>query len=104
MTDKTEQTDPRVTELAARLEARKRWVSLDLRTDEKTAAEIIGVKPRTFRQWREEGRGPVFVAVGQRVTYRLGDIIAWLDSHAVDPRACAGDMRQSAATPVRTVR
>ena len=104
MTDMTEQTDPRVIELAERLEARKRWVSLDLRTDEKTAAEIIGVKPRTFRQWREEGRGPVFVAVGQRITYRLADILAWLDSRSVDPRACVGETRQFAAIPVRVNR
>lgn len=96
--------DPRVMDLADRLEARKRWVSLDLRTDEKTAGEIIGVKPRTFRQWREEGRGPVFVAVGQRITYRLADILAWLDSRSVDPRACVGETRQFAAIPVRVNR
>ena len=102
MTD--HELDQRVQALAARLEQSRHWVSLDLRTDEKTAGEIIGVKPRTFRQWREEGRGPVFVAVGQRITYRLTDILSWLDSRAVDPRACGGDSRQFAAIPVRVNR
>lgn len=100
----TEQTDPRVTELTARLEARGCWVSLDNRVREAAAANIIGLSPRTLRQWREEGRGPVFVAIGHRITYRLADLLAWLDSRAVDPRACVGETRQFAAIPVRVNR
>ncbi len=77
MTD--HELDQRVIALAARLEARGRWVSLDHRVREPVAAEVLGVTARTLQRWREAGIGPAFVAISRSVTYRLADLLAWID-------------------------
>lgn len=47
--------------------------------DTKTAAEIIGIQPRTLEGYRFRGGGPIFVRVSPRcVRYRLSDIQSWL--------------------------
>lgn len=80
--------DPRISELAERLEARGCWVSLDGRISEATAAvHLLGCTPRTLQRWREEGLAPPFIVIGRKPTYRLADVIAWLDSRRHDPRA-----------------
>lgn len=67
------------TELAERLEARGHWVSIDLRVREKSAAELLGVKQRTMRAWREEGVAPRVVRVSGRITYYLSDLIELIE-------------------------
>lgn len=37
---------------------------------------------QTPRRWRVQGRGPVFVRVGNRVRYRQADVEAWLDANS----------------------
>lgn len=85
MTD--HELDQRVQALAARLEQSRHWVSPDFRVREATAAHVLGCTPRTLQRWRESGIGPAFVVVGRKPTYRLVDVIAWLDSRRHDPRA-----------------
>ena len=70
--------DQRVTALTERLEARRRWVSLDHRVREPVAAEVLGVTSRTLQRWREAGCSPPFVVIGRNVTYRLADLLAWI--------------------------
>ncbi len=71
--------DQRVQALAARLEQSRHWVSPDLRVREATAAHVLGCTARTLQRWREAGRSPPFVAVSRSVTYRLADLLAWID-------------------------
>ena len=40
-------------------------------------AERWAVSPRTLERWRWSGEGPQFLKIGQRVVYRLEDIIAF---------------------------
>lgn len=77
MTD--HELDQRVQALAARLEARGRWVSLDNRVREPVAAEVLGVTSRTLQRWREAGCSPPFVVIGRALSYRLADLLAWID-------------------------
>lgn len=77
MTD--HELDQRVQALAARLEARRRWVSLDHRVREPVAAEVLGVTARTLQRWREAGCSPPFVVMGRALSYRLGDLLQWID-------------------------
>lgn len=77
MTD--HELDLRVQALAARLEQSRHWVSPDLRVREPVAAEVLGVTARTLQRWREAGIGPAFVVIGRNVTYRLGDVLQWVD-------------------------
>ena len=78
MTD--HELDQRVQALAARLEQSRHWVSPDFRVREATAAHVIGVAGRTLQRWREAGTGPAFVVLSRNVTYRLADLLAWVES------------------------
>jgi len=51
----------------------------------KLLARRWGISPRTLDRWRREGRGPMFVKMGGRVSYRLDDIEAFEASRR---RAC----------------
>lgn len=64
--------------IASRLESAGHWVSLDHRTDESGAAELIGIKPRSLRNWRAQGIGPAFVFAG-RVTYKITAVLDYLN-------------------------
>ena len=72
-------TDPTDLErIAGRLEAAGYWVSLDHRTDEAGAAKLIGIRPRSLRNWRAQGTGPAFVYAG-RVTYKIAAVLDYLN-------------------------
>jgi hypothetical protein len=43
-------------------------------------ARLLGRHPRTLRNWRDEGKGPVAVRLGYKWAYRRQDIDAYLDS------------------------
>lgn len=46
--------------------------------NQKQAAEILGVSPRTLERWRLTGEGPVFHKIGKfRVTYESEDCDAF---------------------------
>lgn len=52
--------------------------------DCESAAIYLGnLSPRTLRNWRNRGVGPVYLRIGGRVVYRVSDLDAWLASHAV---------------------
>jgi len=36
---------------------------------EGSAADTLGLSPRTLQRWRVEGRGPAFVKLGKKVGY-----------------------------------
>ncbi|MCL6424352.1 helix-turn-helix domain-containing protein [Brachybacterium sp. JHP9] len=54
-----------------------------LTIDTETAAELIGVAPKTLRSWRSAARGPRFIREGRIVRYREQDIERWLESRVV---------------------
>jgi|GEM_PF-2895913 len=71
---------------AARLDLQGVWVSADLRVSDSTAADLLGVGPRTLRDWRQDGWGPTYVCADRaRITYRLADLLAWVNSRSIDP-------------------
>lgn len=41
-------------------------------------ADMLGVSPRTLKQWRHAGSGPVFVKVGRKPKYERKDVAAWI--------------------------
>lgn len=59
---------------------------LRLALREREAAEAIGVSVKTLRNWRMSPtpKGPRFCRVNRSIFYRVGDLDAWLASHAVD--------------------
>lgn len=49
--------------------------------DEKAASIYLGVSAGTLSVWRCTGRYPLpFVKVGRRVRYRIGDLLAFVES------------------------
>lgn len=46
--------------------------------DEKQAAEHVGQKPGTLRQWRILAKGPAYHKKGRRVFYKKSDLDAWM--------------------------
>ena len=51
-------------------------------------AELSSAGLYSVRRWqelRQEGSGPKFYRLGRRcVRYRVGDVLAWLEEHAVN--------------------
>ena len=46
---------------------------------EKRAAKLIGISPRTLRNWRVKGGGPKYVQVSIRcIRYRRRDVLEWI--------------------------
>jgi hypothetical protein len=49
--------------------------------DDKIASTYLGVTAGTLAVWRSTGRYPLlFVKVGRRVRYRIGDLLAFVES------------------------
>jgi predicted DNA-binding transcriptional regulator AlpA len=48
-----------------------------------------GVPANTVYAWNAKRTGPRYIRVGRHVRYRLADVIAWENAHAVDPRVPA---------------
>lgn len=62
------------------------------RMNTERAAEYLGLRPTTLNNWRVAGRGPRFVRIGNRVSYRQADLDAYLEKRTVetsDSRAAA---------------
>lgn len=79
--------------LCARLTAAGEWVSIDQRVRESAAAKVIGVTCKTIRRWREAGQGPAFVLIGNRLTFRVCDLLEWLNQRRHDPQASNGQTK-----------
>lgn len=50
------------------------------------AARIIGIAPKTLVNWRNRGKGPAYVRLGEKhspVMYRACDLEAWIASRVV---------------------
>jgi len=59
------------------------WISGDDRVTEATAAALLGFAEGTMKNLRWAGDGPAFYkagASGSRITYRLGDLAAWVEA------------------------
>ncbi len=71
---------------------RKPEVQLDkLKPDalltEEEAAKSLMVEPPTLNKWRQRERGPAYLKIGGRVSYRVADLLAFLAQCRVVPRA-----------------
>ena len=47
--------------------------------DTEAAAAHVHLSPRTLERYRVTGEGPVYLKLGRRVLYRIGDLDRWLD-------------------------
>ena len=65
--------------VAARIEAKGGWVSPDLRVWPDTAAHMLGRSVGTLANWRATLH-PLRYVPGQRVSYRLVDLLAFIQS------------------------
>jgi hypothetical protein len=57
-------------------------VSADMRVSERDAAKMAGYAHGSFKNLRNEGKGPTYynrAVAGCRVSYRLMDLAAWLE-------------------------
>ena len=68
---------------------------LEAALNEEEAARVIGVAPKTMRNWRVKGIGPPFVATGPKlVRYRPEDLRAYQEANLrrSTSRARTGDL------------
>ena len=49
------------------------------------AADMIGVHWGTLSAWRKSGRGPAYTRFGNRIRYKMSDILAYGEERKVDP-------------------
>ena len=45
----------------------------------KEAAKFLGLKPNTLAKWRVAGAGPMYVALGRAVRYRVSDLKIFIE-------------------------
>jgi predicted DNA-binding transcriptional regulator AlpA len=57
------------------------------------AAAFLGVSVRTLDSLAYTGRGPRYFRVGRQSRYAMADLLAWLDSRAVEPRTAERRLR-----------
>ncbi len=50
------------------------------RVDQREAALILGIRPRTLEAYRLRGGGPSYFKVGRRCVYDVDDLEAWMAS------------------------
>jgi hypothetical protein len=43
------------------------------------AAAALGLQAKTLEGWRVAGRGPAFCKIGRAVTYRLADLLSFME-------------------------
>lgn len=48
--------------------------------NEKEAAEYLGKKPGTLRQWRSDCKGPSYHKKDRQIMYKKTDLDAWLEA------------------------
>lgn len=61
-------------------------LTVDLITEEEAAA-VLGLKKSTLQQRRWLKQPPAYVKMGRFIRYRMADIVAYLDSCVVNPKA-----------------
>jgi len=53
--------------------------------NDRQAAEILGLAVSTLRNWRNNGRGPVYRKMGRAVRYALADLQAFINESKRTP-------------------
>lgn len=95
MTEPRAWTDPtrddRIAATARMLEAACREsghsITGDGRVGDVAAADLLGFTTSTLANWRTAGQGPTHFRIGghgHRVTYRLTDLAAWIESSRIE--------------------
>lgn len=61
---------------------------------EREAARRLQISVGALRKWRREATGPRFIRLGRCIRYKLSDLLAHLDSNAVQTREgrCRGSL------------
>jgi hypothetical protein len=49
------------------------------------AAEIIGSKAQTLRNWRHLRKGPPYIKKGRMIRYRVQDLYDYMSAGRIDP-------------------
>lgn len=60
--------------------------------NEKELANILNIKPETLRNWRWDGKGPIYIKIGSNVRYRMSDVQDFLNGRI---RRSTSDMGES---------
>lgn len=55
--------------------------------DEYRAAEIVGKKVQTLRNYRHIRKGPPYIKTGRSVRYIVPDLLDYITKHRIDPEA-----------------
>ncbi len=59
-------------------------MSTDRALNEAEAAQLLGISAATLRNWRHQGKGPVFHRFGRTVRYMPADIEVYVAENAAD--------------------
>lgn len=84
--------------MTQKLREAKQFCSLDIFTDERGAAFLLGISQRTLRGWRACGEGPP-ATLTSRYLYDIEDLVAWMSAGGKQKgMADTGNQRQDAET------
>lgn len=53
------------------------------------AAAFCGFTAKSFQAHRDRGTGPRYSKIGNKCRYRVQDLRAWMEAHAVEPKGRA---------------
>ena len=75
--------DPGPADLPPLVAALRRFAGIppeQVRLTTAEAAPVLGLRVKTLEGWRTLGRGPAFCKVGRTVSYRLSDLMDFVES------------------------
>ena len=55
--------------------------------NDREASKFSSIATQTFRNWRQNGKGPAYVKIGASVRYSISDLRAFMEARRIEPTA-----------------
>ena len=55
--------------------------------NDREASKITGIAVQTYRNWRQNKKGPVYCKIGASVRYSIEDLRSFMEMYRVNPSA-----------------
>jgi hypothetical protein len=55
--------------------------------NDRQASTITGIAVQTYRNWRQNKKGPAYVKIGSSVRYSISDLRAFMEARRIEPSA-----------------
>ena len=67
------------------------------RLSEREAAEFLGLRYQSLKNWRQENRSPSYFRIGAKIIYLESDLIEWMEARRITPGSVTAKQREVAS-------